>query len=586
MSAFLSRLGRRLALPDAFGWPTFWIAAFVYFGTTVLFDARRFGGSLTLWILGWVIGQFILFVWVIGLKPFAESLNPHPKTKVAVVLFIGATAGVARGLAIGLFSSNFGLATQPQWWFRLGGGAVAGLVLTVAGAGLIGASVEHHNILAKLKQTRDALLRIRKAAPATLNKTRNEIAKLATETLVPRLKAIDKALTSTTESTLEIGKTADKIRALINQEVRPMSSSLAQRVEKTLSVTPKVPIKKSVQVGLPRRFVVADAISPGVTFAISLMLCLSTFVPLADQKSVVLSFVGAILLWLLLEGSVHWLAKMQPLPLAAGTAALVVIGAVSTIPLSLLTQWSLPKELNLSAMPIQSAFIMGVLVVGIGFTKLVDNERASFERELNEFNEELERELKWVDTQIWVIRREWAYLLHGRVQSALTAAIARIANGKNVDEETIRLVHQDMKRALTAISKGIGQQFKLEEALKEISDSWQGICELRFDFSAGAIDSVNEDFGLARSINELVREAVGNAVRHGNATFVTLELSEDSGLLVFRAINNGKPVTKKSRASLGTEMLDEVTLDWSLTNRHSPKRVVLEAKFAKATSSS
>ena len=41
-----------------------------------------------------------------------------------------------------------------------------------------------------------------------------------------------------------------------------------------------------------------------------------------------------------------------------------------------------------------------------------------------------------------------------------------------------------------------------------------------------------------------------------------------------------------SPASLGTEMLDEVTLDWSLTNRNSPKRVVLEAKFAKATSSS
>jgi signal transduction histidine kinase len=584
MQLFLKRLGRRLALPEAFGWPTFWIAAGVYFGTTVLFDARRFGGSIWLWIATWVIGQLVLLGWVVLLKPFTLDRLKSASARVLATLAIGSTAGLVRGLFVGLSSTWLGIAPSAQWAFRLGGGTIAGFVLTVAGAGLIGATVEHQRVIDRLREAQDALLEARKSKPQTLEKTRRDIAALADATLSPRLRAIEQALAGTKNSTKEIIEVADNIKALISLEVRPMTSTLADRVESTVSSTPVAPKRKRAQLGLPKSFRLGDAIAPTITFGIALMLCLSTFAPLADPETTALSVAGAFMLWLILflaERLVRNIARMNTL---VGSLFLGLLGAIATIPLSLLTQWSVPKAFNLSAMPIQSAFIMSTLMVGIGFTKIVDTERGVFELELAAFNDELTRELKWIDGQVWVIRREWAYLLHGRVQSALTAALARIGDGKNVDVKTIKLVKQDVERARTAIFNGINQPFNLSTALNEISESWDGICQLVVDFEPKALKTADEDLGVARAINEIVREAVSNAVRHGYATEVKATLTEADGVLTLRAVNDGKPVTKKSRASLGTEMMDELTLDWALQNQS--KRVVLEAKLAKATSSS
>jgi signal transduction histidine kinase len=582
MKAFLERLSRRLALTEAFGWPTFWLAAFVYFGTTVLFDARRFGGPFELWLLGWAIGQAVLLIWVLVFKYLWLKNLRGIWSRVAAVLLIGTTAGIVRGVFLAIFSTGLGLAETPQLAFRLGGGGIAGFVLTIAGAGLIGAAVEHQRAVSRLVSTSDELLRTRSAAPQLLAKTRDEIAELAGATLLPRLRALDEALEKAKVSTNRVAKMAKEIRALLNQEVRPMSSSLAQKVVKTLSSNPEPPASKLLGLGLPKSFDLSNALSPGPTFGLALMLSLATFLPLTDLPTTALSFAGAGILFVVIKVMVRITRSLKAVPLTLGTLLLGAIGAISTIPLSVLTQWSMPKYLNLSALPIQSAMTMAVLVVGIGFTRIVDSERAVFEGQLAEFNRELERELKWVDAQIWVIRRDWAYLLHGRVQSALTAALARIGYAPSVNAETIDLVHQDVDRARQALLEGIGQPFDLEASLREIAESWDGICELELAFEAKAISSMKSDIGLARSINEILREAISNGVRHGNATHIHIELFEGDGVIELTASNNGSPVTNQSKLSVGTEMMNELTLEWSLQNIDS--RVALKAKLPKATS--
>jgi hypothetical protein len=582
LKAFLLRLSGRLALPQAFGWPTFWLAAFVYFGTTVLFDARRFGGPLELWLLSWAVGQLVLLLWVLLFKQLLLRKLNGLWVRVAAVLLIGTTAGVARGAFLAVFSTEIGFAASPQLAFRLGGGAIAGFVLTIAGAALIGAAVEHQRAVLGLKNTSEELLRTRSAAPQLLQKTREDIAELAKTTLLPRLREIDQALEKTKMSTKRVARMAEEIRAILNQEVRPLTSSLALKLENTLSSRPEPPASKISGLGLPKRFDLGQALAPGATFGIALMLCLATFVPLTDGKTTALSFAGAAALYVVMGVAVRALRDRKPVPLALGTLILALVGGLSTIPLSLVTQWSVPKGLNLDALPIQSAATMSVLVVGIGFTRMVDLERAGFEAQLGEFNEDLERELKWVDAQIWVIRRDWAYLLHGRVQSALTAALARIGYAPSVTAETIDLVHQDVDRARQALLEGIGQPFDLEASLREIAESWDGICELELAFEAKAISSVKSDIGLARSINEILREAISNGVRHGNATHIHIELFESDGVIELIASNNGSPVTSQSKLSVGTEMMNELALEWSLLNEKA--QVVLKAKLAKATS--
>jgi hypothetical protein len=57
---------------------------------------------------------------------------------------------------------------------------------------------------------------------------------------------------------------------------------------------------------------------------------------------------------------------------------------------------------------------------------------------------------------------------------------------------------------------------------------------------------------------------------------------EADGVIELTASNNGSPVTSKSRLSVGTEMMNELALEWSLLNEKT--QVVLKAKLAKATS--
>lgn len=585
MKGFSERLFNRLSNPAAFGWPTFWLSLSVYFGTTILFDARRFGGPTGLWLLSWLIGHLLMLGWVLVFQQILLNRLTSRKWRIVSVLAVGTSAGLIRGFFIGSFTVFFELASEPQWMFRLVGGSLAGFVLTIAGAGLSVAAIEHQRIVSELEQTRERLLTTRTLTPKLLRKTQKDIARLASKAILPKLETIERALTTAGAPRDQFLELASQIRALINQEVRPKSSALYARVEAVVNTKPLLPVRKIGKLGLPTRVDLTVALSPGVILGIALMLSLATFAPLTDPGTTALSLIGALLIWVTVLCSRFALAKAKEVSLWSGTVILGSIGAISTIPLSVITQWSLPRSLNLSAMPIQSASTIAVLVVGVGYTRIVDSQRARFEKELLEFNATLERELKWIDAQVWIIRREWAYLLHGRVQSALTAALARIGDGSYVPAETLHKVQEDISRARAAIYGGITAGFDLSDSLKELEETWEGICAIELEIESEAFAAVQRDLGLARAVNEIVRECVSNAVRHGSASRVKVELANAEAELRLRVTNNGSPVTRKTRASLGSEMMNSLSINWSLRNARNPASVVVSASLAKANSS-
>ena len=584
MRAFAARLKRRISRPETFTWPTFAIAGFVYFGTTILFDARRFGGRLDLWLAGWALGQVVLLLWVLALRWVPKRFPEFSGRRVLAVLSIGATAGVMRALALGFYSVSTGIANAHQWGFRLPAGAIAGFVLTVSGAGIVGAGIEHQEVLEKLRRIQAKLLITRASAPELLAKQRSEIEALASKTLAPRLAQIEEALSKLKASSKRLSVLTEEIRELINREVRPMSSSLAANIRRSLAEEPREPIEPKRSLGLPRRFRIADAISPAITFGLTLLLCLATYATLTGPITTALAVVGAFALYGVLQFFAAALKPLPPVPLPIGTIALALVGTISTIPLNIMTQVSLKPGSALPDMVFQTAFIMSVLIIGIGYTRVVDLERIEYEDTLSRFNEDLENELRWIDLQLWVIRRDWAYLLHGQVQSALTAALTRLGS-KSLDEKTLELVKSDVERAEQALAQGINFGFDLTKSIEEIVHSWSGICEIKIDIKPAAQGCLAEDTGIGRSVNEILREAVGNAVRHGKASNVFVEIDANKRSVLVRCSNDGSPVVEPLEASLGTQMLDELATSWSLKTKPRTGLTVLEAKLPRATSS-
>jgi two-component sensor histidine kinase len=81
-------------------------------------------------------------------------------------------------------------------------------------------------------------------------------------------------------------------------------------------------------------------------------------------------------------------------------------------------------------------------------------------------------------------------------------------------------------------------------------------------------------------VNEICKEAVSNAVRHGEAKIVDIEVDRSSDSIIFiSASNDGRATDKSAIPGVGSKMFDELTIDWALHTNRSSQRTILEAQL-------
>ena len=81
-------------------------------------------------------------------------------------------------------------------------------------------------------------------------------------------------------------------------------------------------------------------------------------------------------------------------------------------------------------------------------------------------------------------------------------------------------------------------------------------------------------------VNEIVKEAISNAVRHGDARTaqVSMKLAED-GVINLTVANDGYAPRIGVRKGLGGALLDELTVDWSLDFDSATDQTILTARL-------
>jgi signal transduction histidine kinase len=77
-----------------------------------------------------------------------------------------------------------------------------------------------------------------------------------------------------------------------------------------------------------------------------------------------------------------------------------------------------------------------------------------------------------------------------------------------------------------------------------------------------------------------VKEAVSNAVRHGQAKTVTVEIDrETEQSLSLKVSNDGLPIKIRPAAGVGSKLIKELTTKWSLGSNKSTGLTVLAASL-------
>lgn len=219
-------------------------------------------------------------------------------------------------------------------------------------------------------------------------------------------------------------------------------------------------------------------------------------------------------------------------------------------------------------------------MIGFAYSKSVDLDRIEAVVQVTRENNTLAREAALFEQQMWIARRNWSFVVHGTVQAALTAAITRLSSAEPLEQYQIDLVRQDLARAADALSKTPETEVDLPVALGNLQTTWKGICEIKFEISERANRSLQRDANARMCVNEICKEAVSNAVRHGEAKAMTIAIDRSADeLLIIDASNTGRPVAANIRQGVGSAMLDDLTVQWSLTNNRALGRTVLQAKL-------
>jgi two-component sensor histidine kinase len=186
------------------------------------------------------------------------------------------------------------------------------------------------------------------------------------------------------------------------------------------------------------------------------------------------------------------------------------------------------------------------------------------EEHLINVNEQLELSIARMRQEIWFTQQNLAWVLHGPVQSALTSATIRLESGAVRDAADRAAIWSSLKKAfelLTTAGPGVPN---FNDFATELTDLWQGVCTISFIDSNKTMDCVAADPAATYAVIEVVRESVGNAIRHGDATTVDITINEQTeGLLDLVITDNGSGLSKDATPGIGSDLFDSLAYSWS-----------------------
>ena len=528
----------------------------------VFYDGNRFGTSRWGWLVAGLVAHAVATILMFILRQIFLPKGPYDSAvlRTLAIFIVGSSA---RSAVIGLLTYQLELAPSPLLGYRIFAGSLIGAltlsVLTVIAA----VAKEHAHTQAQLEIERIALLNAEQTAQESIEKQRLEIQGILQESVEPALNEIAKNLTDPAiYSSTELKRSAEKITLFIDSKLRPLAESFHQR--KVIEV-PDVALKSTNPslVSIPKFLTLREVTSPLAMYLVLIGPDTTGLYPYRGYMSLPIVMVILLPMLFIQIGVLSLPFARRPMPGRLAMLVLAILFATSWLPVIYLTELfkiDIIQQFNLIPTLTLGTTVAGLLIA-YGF--IIDQERIRYESELFEANQALELELNRTAQQVWLLRQRAAQILHGSVQSSLTAANMRIRGAVSVDDALLARVREDVERASNAISSFGDNEIKLEESLKEISDLWQGVCDVDFDFSQDLINSIPNDSVTAHCINEIVKECVSNAIRHGQASKVTVSFFDSQDGSISISVTNNGEAQISSEHGVGSQMLDEVTMSWS-----------------------
>jgi signal transduction histidine kinase len=226
-----------------------------------------------------------------------------------------------------------------------------------------------------------------------------------------------------------------------------------------------------------------------------------------------------------------------------------------------------------------------IAALGAAVVAAEDRRRTLGERELQAAVTQAEWSTHRVQQEAWAANRLLARELHGGVQSELTAAALRLeAWSRNPDPQTLDAVLDQVRHAVDRVndlmSRGVEPPpVDVRRALDSICDVWISLARIDIDLRPEVALTLEQDQAAAVTVIEVVRECLGNAIRHGRASQVSIEVAflaegvAAGDAVALTITDNGVGSSAAAVPGLGSQLLDQICLRWTRTSTRPGTRV-------------
>lgn len=292
----------------------------------------------------------------------------------------------------------------------------------------------------------------------------------------------------------------------------------------------------------------------------------------ADTESLLSFFIqlgfGVFISWLAVFFGKRFLESQRitariPDTLTRFTTALILASVIAFVfTLGLIDFVVLDQEMLLvEAMPLVIAltvFIFGLIGAA---SQSLRSFTASILKTIEEENNRLRWEAARLNQQIWQSRRRLGKMLHGPIRSILISA-AILWKQKQENPPSLDSLLEYTTGQFDRLSKPIENPL---QALDETIELWRENCQIELQINQDELSEIAKDHVASELLSDLLCDAILNSVVHGEANKLDIEIKREPDKLSVKVTDDGK-LAEETTPGLGSSMLDENTLWWSLSN--------------------
>jgi signal transduction histidine kinase len=553
-------------------WRTHILFGFPAMGVGVAFDLPRLGGDAAAWL---VLASLALAVTIISLEGLSQLLGKSSwqKPKPLTVALILVVAGFLRGATFMVAGGAFEMVPASDLGFRLVGGPVFTLSVYLLMNSLVAAHLAQRELAAELELERENLEFSKRSFESELVRLRDAQILRVRESIIPAVWELGKLLRDA-QLSKNASRAIQALRELNDNVVRPLSHNLTRSFEIPTLPKSQTQLTQLGQFVLPSHISFNRVLQLGTLVPFIVIMSYSTVSALAGPFIALLASSAALLLVTFQFWIWRKLLGEREIPLILAFTLSLVIALELGLSVNLLV--SIPA-LELPARIVSQAtafFIVTMtLMFGIAVTGL---QRDRSIQELEQVVEDLRLLNTKLRQRVWLSQKTLATELHGSVQGALNASAMRLAQLENPTEHDLERVRQDIDKALSKLGREdylAGESF--EDLLEQICELWDSTCEINYQLSDSAAAVLEDSSATAYCTLEVIREAVNNAIKHGQPKQIDISIAAKEELIELRIENDGSAV-QRSNFGLGSQIFAELTLDYALKGAGP---IVFEAKL-------